>query len=413
MEEKPTIPQIKKAPDSLNKNIGENKGTGFSAPKTNPQTQTNNFKRPVAPVKPIPNGNTVNSAAKAVKDIPNEMEDDKDINPKEDIKVSQEEQADNQPKKKSKVKVIIIICVLALALIAGALVTFFVFLSPNNQKLTPPEVFVHNLSNQTIIYVQENKNATSYEFFIQRAGGGPVNHLTSTSNSVSIVSLLSTPGDYVIWARYVGKTEKTTSEISTKYAYKYTKQISTPTVNKNTDKLVWTKLTGAKEYRVYYGANSEGPLYFVVDQPSDDVYTVEFSFERIKEIEPGRYNLKVQAIAETPGYYTDSELCSEIIYDNVRTLANVSSAIFNTATNKLTINVDPSKTFVTKFDLVINGGQVNGCLQASSLASSYVFDLTPYITAQSITTVTDVKVKAVGDGSEYIIDSSFVAATLV
>ena len=309
--------------------------------------------------------------------------------------------------KKLKInKKILILCLAALFVVALIVVAVIVF-SPKYEKMNAPTITVYTLSNQTIVYVEENKDAVRYDFCIQKQGETSVTYLSSNTNSISIVSKLKTPGQYLIWARYAGQNRQQNSDESEKYVYTYTKPLNAPNVNKTGSKLLWEKDTQAKEYRVYYGANEEGALYFVVNQPASSFANVEFDLSTLSTLAPGRYSLHVQSVASTSSYYTDSELGREISYDNVKTLGNILTATFSTSTNLLTFTVDTAKTFVTKFEININGGAISGQLVASELASSYTFDLTPYISSN----VTDLKIKALGENS-YIIDSGYKVCTI-
>ena len=326
---------------------------------------------------------------------------------KKEENIESQDRKQKKSGKKSKInKKILFWCLAGLFVVALIIVAVVVF-SPKYEKMNTPTVTVYTLSNQTIVYVEENKDAVRYDFCIQKQGENTVTYLSSNTNSISIVSKLKAPGNYYIWARYVGQNRQQNSDESEKYVYTYTKPLNAPNVNKTGSKLLWEKDGQAKEYRVYYGANEEGALYFVVNQPASSFANVEFDLSTLSTLAPGRYSLHVQSVASASGFYTDSELGREISYDNVKTLGNILTATFNTSTNLLTFTVDIEKTFVTKFEININGGAVSGQLVASELASSYTFDLTPYITSN----VTDLKIKALGENS-FVNDSGYKVCTI-
>ena len=251
--------------------------------------------------------------------------------------IPEEQEAEGKKRKKFKLnKKVILWGSIGLGVVILAIVAIIVF-SPKYEKMQAPSVIVYTLSNQTIVYVDENKDAVRYDFYIQKQGETSITSISSNTNSVSIVSKLKSPGQYTIWARYAGQNVKQNSDESKKYTYVYTKQLNSPSVNLNQGKLIWEKDTEASSYRLFYGADEEGALYFSVPQAPSNKSNVEFDLgAEMENLPAGRYSLHVQAVASSSGYYTDSTLGQEISYVNIKSLKEVLTASFNKTTNMLT-----------------------------------------------------------------------------
>ena len=190
------------------------------------------------------------------------------------------EQKPEKPKKQlsTKVKLIIFASVFAVVAIAGVIIFFA--LQPKPEKLATPVISIHKLSNQTVLYVDQNKNAEYYEFYIQKIGDTDVKYIKSDTNEVNLRSFFQTKeelGEYEVWARYGSKNEKIASDESEREYCKYTKTLETPKVEYKSDdnsKIVWLPVANATAYHVYYGAKTSE--YFRVTT-SSSTSLVEFN----------------------------------------------------------------------------------------------------------------------------------------
>lgn len=329
---------------------------------------------------------------------------DNQQNTNEQDEVLENKKPKNKKRKKlSKKQLVRIFCYVV---IVGAIIGIIINLMPEYTQMEAPVVNVYSLSNQTVIHVEENKDAKLYEFYIQREGQTNVTYLRENTNIVYVKQALKVPGVYKIWARYSGFHEKQTSNQSKKVTYYYYQTLDTPKVAVSQDKtkLVWEKISQAKEYKVYYGVSENSPAYFIVNQPAQNVANVEFDLSELQTVEAGRYLLNVQAISSSEGYYKDSNLSGQIEYDNIKTLSTLKSASFSSATNIISFAINTQATRTTKFEISINNGTIVQGYVSDGIKENHSIDLTPYTSGS--TRITDIKIKALGDG-KYITDSEY------
>lgn len=312
-------------------------------------------------------------------------------------------------KKLSKKQKIGILSALLAVVCVAFVITLVIFLTPKTIKLPEPVVKVYSLSNQTIVYVDENEDAKSYEFYIQKKGETET-CIPSQNNEISIKNKLSSPGEYYIWARYRGKNDKETSNISVKYTYKYYETLDVPNVNMaaNNQNLTWVSIYNAKEYRVYYVVDGEQMNYITVQQPANINSNVVFDLSSIGQGHAGRYSVCVQAVADENTYYYSSELSQSFLYLNKIKLQDVLNANFNLSNNVLDFAIDTEKTTTNYFEIIINDTDVYQ-YKSNEILENYSLDLTPYIKQGLV--VTNVKVKAIGDG-DCLLDSNYFNATI-
>lgn len=339
--------------------------------------------------------------------------EEQEVNTEEQAEQKQEKKSKNKKeknKKKSKKAKIIIICLLVGVILIGLGVGAYIIFRPTYTKMQAPVVTIHSLSNQTILYVPENKEATNYEFFIQKNGQINTTYLKIKENSISIKDYFSTPGTYIVWARYVGENNTHTSDYSKKVSYQYLESIQTPVVSMSQDKtkLTWPKISQAKEYKLYYSTNGTQVQTITIMQPETLITSVEFKMSEINKLQAGKYTIYVQAIASNDGYYKDSELTQRIEYDNIKVLSDVLNATYSSNNKTVTFNIDTEKTQTNKFEISINNGTIVYGFSSDNLAEIYTVDLAYYV---KDITVTNLKIKAIGDG-EYIINSNYKDVTI-
>ena len=335
---------------------------------------------------------------KPLLDNANENADVKKKKKKTKTKDEKLDSGNKKEKKKLSKKQKVIISVIS-SLVACALIVVVVFLFlPKAMKLETPVLQIYSLSNQTRLYVDENQNAKLYGFYIQKEGESVVTTISSDSNEVSIKSKLKEPGRYYVWAKYISNDYKLSSDESIKVTYDYYETLDTPIANLSQDssQLKFNPVKNAKEYKIYYTMSNTEMNYFTIPNNSTNENIV-FDLTQLRTKPAGIYNLYVQAIADSTKYYKNSELGEVVEYVNSYKLEDIKSASYDTNTKLLSFEIDSEKTNTLRFEININNGKTIQGYVASELKDTYVIDLTPYLNLG--TTVTSLKIKALGDGA--------------
>ena len=316
----------------------------------------------------------------------------------------------NKDKKKLSKKQKIIISVVASVIACVIIVVSIFLLLPKAMKLETPTLKIYNLSNQTILYVDENKEANLYGFFIQKVGESSITSLTSSTNEISIKSKLKTPGKYYIWARYISNNYQFSSEESTKITYDYYETLDTPVASLSQDEsqIIFNPIKNAKEYKIYYSMSNTEMSYFTVPN-SSNLENIVFDLTQLRLMPAGIYNLYVQAISDETSYYKNSQLGEVVQYINSYKLENITNASFDTNTNILSFELNPKTTNTKRFEININNGKLIQGYVSSEVKNLYNVDLTPYLS--SGIAVNSLKIKALGDNN-FVTDSDYIDVTI-
>lgn len=341
---------------------------------------------------------------------------------KQEEEYEEEEEEPEEPKvpKKrlpKKVKLIMAACVSAVVVLA-AIICFFAF-QPKPEKLPTPIVSIHNLSNQTYLYVEQNLDAEYYEFYIQKIGDSEVKYIKSNTHEVSLKSFFETKeelGDYEVWARYGSNNEFVVSDLSERKQCKYTKTIDAPVIEFKTgdsSKVVWNPVANATAYHVYYGTKASD--YFKIT-PTSPTALVEFNLYEFdtKGLSAGNYSIQVQAIG-SGAYYENSNLSNVLEYTHKITLSPLATAVFSKETKVLTVSLDATKTPTHTFEVTIIFAEKSMVFVFDSvLANTITFDLKLSI-ENSGYTVDDIRlmsIKAIGENA-FVADSTAKAVSII
>ena len=356
--------------------------------------------------------------------INNEQREKKSKLPKESKKKEKKEKPQKEKKQLSKKSKIIIIVASVVFALAVAIVLIVTLCIPKTEKMQAPTLKVYSLSNEVMIYVDENDNADYYEFYIQKTGSSAQIIRNSSNNFIYIKEMLnnkddaSSLGEYTIWARYGSKNEKAVSDISNKEKVTYTKQldkINDATLNLETNELTFSRVNNAISYRIYYGAGENEFITQVNPTSSSiDVITVNLA----NKLKAGNYNLMIQAIASTGenSYYTNSELSKSIEFIYKTKLEPIKTATFKKSTSNIKITLDKNKTNTSKFKIIINFSTASSPLtvekEFDSIADSQVLDLSQILSKYSKTASEIASISVIAVGSGYIEDSTAISATI-
>lgn len=356
--------------------------------------------------------------------INNEQREKKSKLPKESKKKEKKEKPQKEKKQLSKKSKIIIIVASVVFALAVAIVLIVTLCIPKTEKMQAPTLKVYSLSNEVMIYVDENDNADYYEFYIQKTGSSAQIIRNSSNNFIYIKEMLnnkddaSSLGEYTIWARYGSKNEKAVSDISNKEKVTYTKQldkINDATLNLETKELTFSRVNNAISYRIYYGAGENEFITQVNPTSSSiDVITVNLA----NKLKAGNYNLMIQAIASTGenSYYTNSELSKSIEFIYKTKLEPIKTATFKKSTSNIKITLDKNKTNTSKFKIIINFSTASSPLtvekEFDSIADSQVLDLSQILSKYSKTASEIASISVIAVGSGYIEDSTAISATI-
>ena len=380
------------------------------------------------PVEPVELDNSLetsnNESNTNINAINNEQREKKSKLPKESKKKEKKEKPQKEKKQLSKKSKIIIIVASVVFALAVAIVLIVTLCIPKTEKMQAPTLKVYSLSNEVMIYVDENDNADYYEFYIQKTGSSAQIIRNSSNNFIYIKEMLnnkddaSSLGEYTIWARYGSKNEKAVSDISNKEKVTYTKQldkINDATLNLETNELTFSRVNNAISYRIYYGAGENEFITQVNPTSSSiDVITVNLA----NKLKAGNYNLMIQAIASTGenSYYTNSELSKSIEFIYKTKLEPIKTATFKKSTSNIKITLDKNKTNTSKFKIIINFSTASSPLtvekEFDSIADSQVLDLSQILSKYSKTASEIASISVIAVGSGYIEDSTAISATI-
>lgn len=380
------------------------------------------------PVEPVELDNSLetsnNESNTNINAINNEQREKKSKLPKESKKKGKKEKPQKEKKQLSKKSKIIIIVASVVFALAVAIVLIVTLCIPKTEKMQAPTLKVYSLSNEVMIYVDENDNADYYEFYIQKTGSSAQIIRNSSNNFIYIKEMLnnkddaSSLGEYTIWARYGSKNEKAVSDISNKEKVTYTKQldkINDATLNLETNELTFSRVNNAISYRIYYGAGENEFITQVNPTSSSiDVITVNLA----NKLKAGNYNLMIQAIASTGenSYYTNSELSKSIEFIYKTKLEPIKTATFKKSTSNIKITLDKNKTNTSKFKIIINFSTASSPLtvekEFDSIADSQVLDLSQILSKYSKTASEIASISVIAVGSGYIEDSTAISATI-
>ena len=380
------------------------------------------------PVEPVELDNSLetsnNESNTNINAINNEQREKKSKLPKESEKKREKEKPQKEKKQLSKKSKIIIIVASVVFALAVAIVLIVTLCIPKTEKMQAPTLKVYSLSNEVMIYVDENDNADYYEFYIQKTGSSAQIIRNSSNNFIYIKEMLnnkddaSSLGEYTIWARYGSKNEKADSDISNKETVTYTKQldkINDATLNLETNELTFSRVNNAISYRIYYGAGENEFITQVNPTSSSiDVITVNLA----NKLKAGNYNLMIQAIASTGenSYYTNSELSKSIEFIYKTKLEPIKTATFKKSTSNIKITLDKNKTNTSKFKIIINFSTASSPLtvekEFDSIADSQVLDLSQILSKYSKTASEIASISVIAVGSGYIEDSTAISATI-
>ena len=380
------------------------------------------------PVEPVELDNSLetsnNESNTNINAINNEQREKKSKLPKESKKKEKKEKPQKEKKQLSKKSKIIIIVASVVFALAVAIVLIVTLCIPKTEKMQAPTLKVYSLSNEVMIYVDENDNADYYEFYIQKTGSSAQIIRNSSNNFIYIKEMLnnkddaSSLGEYTIWARYGSKNEKAVSDISNKEKVTYTKQldkINDATLNLETKELTFSRVNNAISYRIYYGAGENEFITQVNPTSSSiDVITVNLA----NKLKAGNYNLMIQAIASTGenSYYTNSELSKSIEFIYKTKLEPIKTATFKKSTSNIKITLDKNKTNTSKFKIIINFSTASSPLtvekEFDSIADSQVLDLSQILSKYSKTASEIASISVIAVGSGYIEDSTAISATI-
>lgn len=380
------------------------------------------------PVEPVELDNSLetsnNESNTNINAINNEQREKKSKLPKESKKKGEKEKPQKEKKQLSKKSKIIIIVASVVFALAVAIVLIVTLCIPKTEKMQAPTLKVYSLSNEVMIYVDENDNADYYEFYIQKTGSSAQIIRNSSNNFIYIKEMLnnkddaSSLGEYTIWARYGSKNEKAVSDISNKEKVTYTKQldkINDATLNLETNELTFSRVNNAISYRIYYGAGENEFITQVNPTSSSiDVITVNLA----NKLKAGNYNLMIQAIASTGenSYYTNSELSKSIEFIYKTKLEPIKTATFKKSTSNIKITLDKNKTNTSKFKIIINFSTASSPLtvekEFDSIADSQVLDLSQILSKYSKTASEIASISVIAVGSGYIEDSTAISATI-
>ena len=258
--------------------------------------------------------------------------------PKKPKSKSEKKNKDGKKTKKKlpkAVKIILILVAIAVVVALSIILPIF-FKKQQDKRLSPPTLQVYNLSNQTILYVDENKNATGYYFAWEKQENGEWGEVLSTpspTNQLSLNSKLNDQvGKYRIWAKYI--LGDTNSKESAKVEITFTKQLAKVDIKKiEGDILTFSKVDNASYYKIFY----DGKNYIQVNQQSE-IGDIKVNLSELfleNEVAPNLYNIYVQAIGSEQTFYTDSELSSSKEYAYKTKLEQITSATYQKSTNIL------------------------------------------------------------------------------
>ena len=319
-----------------------------------------------------------------------------------------------------KAKKIITFSILSLVLVVAIVVTV-VFCLPKVSKMEPPSLKVHTLSNQIMLYVDENEKAEVYEFYIQKSNSTNIMRIPSNKNVVSLTSLLNDKdnpqslGKYTVWAKYGSSNNKVASDSSNKVVVTYSKQldkVEDVDIDDENGILTFAKVTNAVGYKVYYG---EGK--YIYQEQTKTTGNIQITLN--DKLTAGNYSITIQANADSSenSFYTDSELCESINYIYRSTLQPVKTATFTKSTNEMVINIDTAKTNTNKYKIemkfVGNLNLISFEKEFDQINSTLSFDLSIVFAKyeQSSSNIEFMKVTALG--SEYVNDSTFTEVTIL
>lgn len=402
------------------KNAGSN--ASFVPPKPEP-VQTENPQSEESIFQNLENKNIENSQEQ--ENIPQNQEKlpkkpEKKEKIKKKDKKEETQQENNSKKKLSKKAKAIIISLSCLVLIGAVVLTVFLCL-PKTKQLDTPTLQVFSLSNQTILYVDENKNADAYEFYYQKQGEKQ-NSFNSNTNQISLTMLFNdeenqnTLGTYTFWARYISSVSKLSSKTSAKVTKTFKKQLAKVNISTEltNDVLTFAKIDNASGYKIYYN----GEEFVDISQPTTDNVSINLKDLFVeKNIIPNSYTLSVQAVADTNGLYENSELSDLIDYVHTIKLEPVLSATFNKSSYELEFTIDTVKTNTTKFELELVPNYSSDSkivvIEFDEIKASLSYNLSLVFSKFGYQSTDIVEMNITAYGSEYIISSSSLSVSLV
>lgn len=313
---------------------------------------------------------------------------------------NKDKQKTQKPKKplSKTAKIVIIASACAVAVLA-IIIGIIIAINSSKKQLETPEVFVHALSNQTILSVDVNENANYYEFHIKDSENKTV-VTTSEQNTISINSYLTKPGKYFISAKVIAKEQRLSSEMSQVYEYEYYVQLEAPTISLDENTLIWEPIINATAYDVYYKVTENGE--FLKQQVLANGLN-NLSFD-VTTLSRGIFEVYVCAVNSVNSYYSQSNFSNSVAVINKENLSNPFDVAYSLTTNKLTFNLD-SDCDTKTFKIYVNGVAMYDFV-ASEISSSYEVDLVPVLGGIE---VNQVAVQAIGNGL-YKLDSEVVFA---
>lgn len=271
--------------------------------------------------------------------------------PEKKEKAKPEKKKNDNSKNKKKlpkaVKIILILVAIAVVVALSIILPIF-FKKQQERKLTAPELKVYILSNQTILRVDENKDAVQYYFGWQKVENGESGDIESTDSNTNQISFNekltenSDVGTYEVWAKYKLSDGRDSKE-SKRVQVKFTKQLETVQIKKLEDgNLTFTNINKASYYKLFYDGKE-----FITVSKKEELGDITVNLARLfseKNITPSAYNIYVQAIGSEQTYYTDSELSTPKEYVYQSKLDKITFASYQKSSNILEFFANTSDT---------------------------------------------------------------------
>lgn len=330
------------------------------------------------------------------------------------------------PKKVGK-KWIFWVFLFIVVLVAGAVAYYFLIYKNNGKKLDTPNFEIVQLANDTVIDVNEVKDASQYKYFVYDSNGTEIFSVSQKSNRLALTTVLRQAGVYSVKVQALAENEKFNSAISVaknvenyvmpevtnfyingldsviidgKTGYKTNTNLADDTIS-------WQASSNVQKYQICYGADSitDQILKFEVT-PSGS--TASFALSNLYSRGGGIYNISIIAVAKDGTYLLDSNLLcngeTKVLLEYFETLPAPSSLSFND--NVLSFRLVRTQEYDGEFEitLVYSNKTEKYIVDATSVYNKttgrFNVDLTEVFSAE----VGRIEVKALG--GNYLIASS-------
>lgn len=192
---------------------------------------------------------------------------------------------------------------------------------------TPTNLNVIALSNGEIYAeVNETAKASGYEFVIW-TNLNNIKKYTSSTNIINITNIITTPNNYQIKCRVLGKTINAHSNYCATIEYSSAVKILAPTIAfsaENSTRLLFSLNDNFSQkvtlgFELYYKANSateflKHTIFFITGETHHGVAQGYFDLTFLNEVGAGEYSLGVKALSPNNAYYLTSDLSDQLVY---------------------------------------------------------------------------------------------------